>query len=502
MAKLFSGRPTPGQVGLFLFLWLFVGFASGTVTLLGPVRWLTGYVRQAGWGDAIENGLVIGLIGIYVAASFLLSVVLTRTVLASRRWSVRLTLPAAVMATAAGAMWLWMTPALVNSFQPVEVTTLAQFTFGPYPERERFASLQQEGYTGVVSLLSPTLPFEAVLFAREREVAQEFDLELIHAPMLPWVSGNEASLTKIRALIDDTGGRYYVHCYLGRDRTGMVQRLVQRSTPETRVVATPHEFRLREGSSFKRGSFERGEILEVDADVYLTPFPTDDEMLKYFVAADVAHVVSLLDPRNPDDVKLIDKEESVLAQYEVSYHNSPVSWLHYDPESAVAAAEHVRRSPRPVLVHAFRSSGLASSAFRLAYASGLPPIPRSLFEEPMQGGVAQVAGINIVIGPRPAASEFGAYLFDRGIRGLVYIGDARRRDAIEDRARVEVATPMAWQAFLPGDARLFETLSAAGPWYVYGPAIGVVQGRIEDRFLPQRYAIESATAAPAVAAGQ
>ncbi len=475
-----ESRPTPALVGLFLFVWLLVGFFSDTLTLLGPVRWLTGAMRDGGFSDGSERAAVLTVIGAYVASSFFFSLWTTRRVAASSRIVVRGGVPLALLAAAIGAFWMWTTPALVNSFQPVEVTSVSGFTFGPYPERQRFENLVTEGYTGVISLLNPTaVPFEAVLLGRERDLAEEFGIELIHVPLLPWIGGNEESLARVRGLAEQAGGRYYVHCYLGRDRVGMVRRLVEQVTPGMGRDADASIASVAAERAFKRGSFERGAILEVDKGVWFTPFPTDDELLRYFVGSEVRHVVSLLDPDHPSDIQWIDKESSALDLHGVSYRNMPLSRKHYSPAAALAAAEHVRRAERPVFVHGFRSDGFVSDVFRMAYASGLPPIPDGLFDEPMQGGQASIVGVNVVIGPRPAGPEFSTSLYTGGIRSVIYLGDGSRPGARDDRVVVENETSMSWRAMNPDAKSLLETLARGGPWYVYGPGLGVVQERIE-----------------------
>jgi len=494
---------TPARVSVFVFVWLMVGFASGTVTLLGPVRWLTGAMRSGGFSDGSERIAVLVVMAAYVASSFVLSLWTTRRVAATRRASVKAGVPVALLAVAGGAFWLWTSPDLVNSFQPVEITTVAHFTFGPYPDQERMQELVAEGYTGVISLLNPTaVPFEAVLLARERAAADEMGLELVHAPLLPWVGGNSASLEQIRQIASTHQGRYYVHCYLGRDRVGMAQRTIERAVPQARVDLSQRTFALASAPAFVLGSFERGPIHEIDRGVWLTPFPTDDELLRYFVASDIGHVVSLLDPDNPDDVAWIAKESQILAEHAVSYENLPISWQAYSPEAALAAAEHVRGAPRPVLVHGFHSDSMPADAFRLAFAAGVPPIPPGMFDEPLQGGRARIVGVNVVVGSRPSGPEFGTVLFVRGIRSVMYLGDAARADARSDKIIVESETRMRWRALDPDSKVLLRTLSQGGPWYVYGPGLGVAQRRIEERFGPARARLLGPPPSASVAAGQ
>jgi len=210
-----SKRWTPSTVALFLCTWLAVGFASGTLTLLGPVRWVTTAMRDGGASAFAERLAVVAIIATYVLLSFIVSVALVKVAVRRGGWR-RYAVPSGAWLAAAACLWLWMTPQLVNGLQPVQIDTVARFTFGPYPERERFEQLEADGFTAVVSLLHPAVvPFEPTLIARERKLAEEFGLEFIHAPMLPWLGDNAETLDLLRELAGRDNGRYYVHCYLG-----------------------------------------------------------------------------------------------------------------------------------------------------------------------------------------------------------------------------------------------------------------------------------------------
>ncbi len=155
------------DVGAFAVVWLAIGFAAGTMTLLGPVRWVTTAMRDGGSSETAERLAVLAIIGVYVALSFGASMALHRVGQRAVGW--RRFAPAAFAWSAALAcLWLWMTPAVVNGFQPVQVEDVQRFTFGPYPERTQFEQLKADGYTAVVSLLHPAVvPFEPTLLARE-----------------------------------------------------------------------------------------------------------------------------------------------------------------------------------------------------------------------------------------------------------------------------------------------------------------------------------------------
>jgi hypothetical protein len=487
-------KPDPATLALFLGTWLAVGFTFGTLTLLGPVRWITSAMRDAGASEFAERAAVLTVIATYVALSFVFSVFLTRAATGGALWR-RFAVPGTAWIMAVACLWLWMTPALVNGFQPVEIDTVARFTFGPYPERERFEQLRADGFTAVVSLLHPAVvPFEPTLLARERELAEEFGIELIHAPMLPWVGDNADTLVKLKELAVRTSGRYYVHCYLGRDRVGVVRALIERSSDSAVAdvrAAPPTEF------EFDKTHFERGPVTEIDDAVFLGPFPTDEEMMKYVLGGSFASVVSLLDPNNPDDVQWIDKERQLLEEHGVPFSLRPVPWLKYSPNAAQVAADHVRSLPRPVLVHGFRSEGSTAEAFALAYRTGLPAVAPSSFDEPMLGGQAQVLAPNVVIGPRPSGPEFGTYLYARGIRGVVFVGDGDREDAAHDRVVAEREADLEFRAVPAEVGRVAAMVAVDGPWYVYGPGVGQVQKDLATRFARSLAAPESATAAAA-----
>jgi protein tyrosine phosphatase (PTP) superfamily phosphohydrolase (DUF442 family) len=364
--------------------------------------------------------------------------------------------------------------------EPEAFDTVSQFTFGPYPTRERLLQLKQEGYTAVIPLLHPAVvPFEPKLLADEQALAEEIGIEVIHAPMLPWVGENEASLKKIKEIARTGQGRYYVHCYLGKDRVNVVKRIVEQVVGAPAGTESAETRRLLDDED----AFERGKIYHLADQVYVAPYPTDEELFSYILNGSIRHVVSLLDPSNPDDIELIDKEQATFEIYEMPFTLSPISSQPYDPEQVLQVAEHVRTLPRPVVVHAFRSDSLATEAFLQAYMAHVPPLPPSLFQEPMAGGDVTVVAPNIAVGPRPTLSEFSSYLHPRGVRGIVYVGEAGAPDARKDQAAAQAAD-LEWQAFRSDDPSLFETIKSGGPWYVYGPEQSVVQQQIADQLGP------------------
>ena len=115
----------------------------------------------------------------------------------------------------------------------------AQYTFGPYPNAELLAQLKLRKFDTVISLLSPlVIPVEPRLIREERKLFKGSHITLIEAPLLPWIGArqNKRSLALIKKTLQKSKGRYYIHCYLGRDRIRMVMKLVEKYPSRIRVV--------------------------------------------------------------------------------------------------------------------------------------------------------------------------------------------------------------------------------------------------------------------------
>lgn len=509
-----GGKPSRARtVALFGFVWLMVGFASGTLVLLGPVRWLTDAIQAGGYGEAVERTAVIGVIALLVVGSAWLSWWLAKRSVHARTFATSLGIPAATTVLAGTAVWVWMTPDLVNRTAEVELGRHGQFSYGPYPDSARMVQLKDEGYTAVISLLHPAvLPFEPVLLAEEKRIAEATGMSLVHAPMLPWVNDNAGSLETIRELARTGEGKYYVHCYLGRDRVRVVQRIVEQvqntvddlaggPQPGSRTPAGPTTSQSpasrEEPGAAPAGEmepegppavaslerFERGSIFVAPLPVYVTPYPTDGEFLAFVLGEEIRHVVSLLDPENPEDVPWIEKERAVMAEYGMPFTIAPIRDDPFDPQQALAAARTVRGLPHPVIVHAFLTETPATQAFRQALASGLPPVPPSLFRTPLSRGAVDVLAPNVAMGPRPLGPEFGGALARRGIRRVAFVGPVDSPELVEDRAAV-AETELDLHQFEADSPALLPELRRGGPWYVYGPGAESVRGTISQALGP------------------
>jgi len=363
-------RPPPGgtkHLAVVLLFWLAAGFSIGTGTLLGPVRWTVSHARSSGWSQSGENAAIFGIIILLIVVSGLLAFYLARVVSRTENPRVRWGWPLALALSAAGTLHLWLNPSLLLASFGGVTEEGPRFTFGPYPDEKRLRELEAEGYTAVISLLHPAVvPFEPVLIADEERAARRAGIELRHVPMLPWISDNASAIEEIRRLAAAPGGRFYVHCYLGMDRIQLVRRVVEQA--RTAATLTPPSVAI---SLRSVPAFERGNIEELEHDVFLTGLPTESEILRFVLPAGVKRVVCLLDPSDPDSARWIAKERAELAALQIRFELLPLPEGPDRDRRLREAVRAVRGMPRPVIVHAFLapSTGRAptASAFEKAY---------------------------------------------------------------------------------------------------------------------------------------
>lgn len=339
-------------VSLFLLLMAPVGFALGTATLIGPVRWATSALRLRGAPQAVESAAVIAIIITLVICTAVITWLLLG-VISRGNTPVRWGVPLAVVVLAGGAWLLWLDTELMTSVGGSAATTevTSAFTFGPYPDQATIEQLRNSGYTGVISLLHPAVvPFEPQLLAREQLALQRAGLPLIHLPMLPWVSGNGDSLERLTALAREGTGRYYVHCYLGKDRVMIARRIVEQHAPAGALLEGEDRRRTLEN----RTSLERGRLDTLSPSVIVGPYPTPEEFTSFVANGTFDHVVSLLDPEEPGDLTRLEEERAWLSRVQVNLVELP-----FDPptvEREREIARTVKDLEGRVYVHAFFGS--------------------------------------------------------------------------------------------------------------------------------------------------
>lgn len=478
--------PILGRIGVLLGLWLFIGFALGTVFLLFPVRWWANLCRANGWAHSVESGGVAIIILVLVLVSFALANGAMKLFVRSDRPLVRVLLVILAMGAAGTAYWMWINPSMMRGNMAAEQTAGSHFTFGPFPDAARLAELHAQGYTAVISLLHPAVvPFETQLIAREKNEAAAAGIELIHLPMLPWVSENTESLGKLRALAAANKGRYYIHCYLGVDRVNVARRIIEQASGAVAVVEGGG-LATRRGLDVKmrKGGFERGPIFQLEPGLYLTPFPTDGEFVSYILGGEVKHVVALLDPVDAEEKSRIDYERKLLESHSLPFHLVEVGVNRFDSRRILETVQMARKLPRPTVIHSFFSAdpyrAAVAEGVLIAYRTGLPPLPPSMWANAMIDGQPEAIAPHIAIGPKPTVSEFSEFLRARGVWSAIFVGDAGAGALPEATAAAEAGVEL---RTVPADAaQVLELVKSGGPYYLYGPGVGSVKAAIVERY--------------------
>ena len=342
------------------FVWLLLGYATGTLLLLGPVRWVTSTLREAGAPGWQERAAVIAIILLLVGGT-------AWGAWRIQRWSRRSDGSAGsvlahlgLLAAAGTALWLWLTPSVLAPSAPIPQARPG-FTFGAYPEAEDLATLESRGYSAVVSLLHPAVvPAEPRLLAREREAVGKTGLEFIHVPLLPWVGDNEAALEKLERLARERRGeRFFVHCYLGRDRIRLAARVVREAgAPVSFTDETAEALSLADSLQF-----ERGPVRRIADSVWVGPQPTEEEWMAYLLANQVRSVVTVGWPQVPSRLERVVEEAEMLRPYVIDF-------VFVDPETAGRRAREILRLEPPVYVHGFHSPSPELELFLEAVAAG------------------------------------------------------------------------------------------------------------------------------------
>ena len=339
-------QPSAGKFFLtFGYAWFTIGLFTGTLVLVVAVRGILNVLQRLGWGQAAQNRLLIGVILLFVAGSFLLA---RRVVRGLFRISPRARMIAlvalGVLALLSGYAWSNPTRFLA-SFAGTEQTSLSMeggpnFVFGSYPDANRLLQLKKQGVTTVVSLQSPAVLVELSGISAERQAAAAAGLSFIEAPMLPWVSDNTESLEKIRNLALHGKGTYYVHCGLGRDRVNIVKRVIESLQPQTHAhVAATKDLRSAVGFERRTEPFERGMPMKVKDGVWVVPYLNDAEFYGFILQGQPGHVVLVLDARDPEQRGWLADAEKKMKQYAVTYTYFPYPSATGDTSTATIMAK-------------------------------------------------------------------------------------------------------------------------------------------------------------------
>ena len=353
---------------LFLYIWLCIGFPMGLwILLAGPSKWLSEYARSTDMEISKENIFGKLIIILYVIVAFLLALFIHRIIKRSTSKMIKWMLPGILTLILLTSVYIfsfhpqWLIsysgeiPARNVEMKQDENSDQLEFVFGSYPNEEMIKSLKEQGYNGIISLLHElVVPAEPSLMKDEIEIAKKYGIKVINMAMLPWISGNEETLQFAKKFIETEKGLYYVHCYLGRDRVNIFKSAAQKYGVKSTTESTVINRKLED-----KPNWERGDYFKLEDGVYLTPYPTDDEFMKYVLNDYFKTVISLLDNKVERNQKWIRKENKLFSDYPMEYILYPTA-SPFGREDLDQLKTLINGKEKPILLHRFLTKGQVS----------------------------------------------------------------------------------------------------------------------------------------------
>jgi protein tyrosine phosphatase (PTP) superfamily phosphohydrolase (DUF442 family) len=337
-----------------LGFWLWIGFSGGAGVLLLVAAPLESFLAARGASRGQVDIALSVLALAWVAASFLVALCL-EFMPRFRHRKAAIHVAGAVVFVAVFIAFVQAGSGVFSRFRGQTETWSDRFTFGPYPDAEDCRRLRGEGYSAIVSLLNPIIPFEAVLLERERSASGEAGLEFVEIPMLPWITDNRQALDKLAALVRSRKGRYYVHCYLGRHRADLARYTILEIEGQPRRVPAPIALPAR---------FERGVVTRLSDTLIIGPLPTDEEWIEFVMRSGTRHVVCLLDPADTAERAMIEQERETARNLGIDFHLAEAD----DEGAADSTLAMIRALDGAIYVHAYapdrRTDWIATRAGR------------------------------------------------------------------------------------------------------------------------------------------
>lgn len=457
---------------IFIYLFILITLISATLTFTIEliIKSMVTYVRVTGWMAEHQILIIIMVLAICLFFSMLFAKWLSIWMYNTRSLSSKYFLFITLSSTFVILLIYWSTAR--SPFPNILITSKnGRFVAGPYPDNKMLEELKHQGYSSVISLMDPLmLPDEPILISREKKAAAAAGITLIQIPMLPGTMLGLKAQSKIIDMARQPGNyKYYVHDYYGRTRIDLFMDLVNQ-TP----IEKPKLNRLVLPDKYHTLVLERGNAIQIDDHVIVSPKPTTAEIEKYILTSPndavmipIRSVVSL----NADEQ--IQKPENliqVLNSKNIAFLTMPVALYPYDADKILAVAAKVKSLSGGTLVYSYfmPPESIIMSGFIISYFTSLPAIPKQLFaNQPMENGKVEVIGPNTAIGPKPAVSEFTGYLIPRGIRFIGYIGACSGAEYHKDQQAAEAAG-LKWVCLQANNAMLDQVVEKNGPWFIYG----------------------------------
>ena len=335
-------------IATFGFAWLVIGLFTGTFVLVVAVRGILDLVGRLGLSQKGEDRVLIGVILLFIALTFMLARRVVRTLYRQSPTTRRLTL-AVLTIPAALSAYAWTNPArFLARFAGSESTTFAMkggpsFIFGAYPDEARLKQLKAQGVTNVVSLQSPDVVVEISGITEERAATAREGMTFIEAPMLPWVSDNTESLEKIRQIALHGKGSYYIHCGLGRDRVNIAKRVIEAVRPDGDTRLATVDVKSAIGFERRTERFEHGMPMKVRDGAWVVPYLNDAEFYGFILQGQPGHVYMVSDAKDTAQQRWVSGAEKQMKQYAVAFTEVPAG-------APAALVTQLRAQPGPFTV--------------------------------------------------------------------------------------------------------------------------------------------------------
>lgn len=350
----------------FCFFGLSLVFPLGLLMLtVGPSRMLAEKAANENWSHSNESLVQKIAILIFLITVLFITILISRFFYNSQNKTTKglMLLFSGIALMVSLYIFSFRPELLVNSnldYSKFNKSENAEFHFGSYPDAKKIKELKSQNYTAIISLLSEmVIPAEPILMQEELTNTSDIGIKLISIPMLPWIDDNDTSLIKIKNIAHNLKGKYYVHCYLGKDRANVFRNII---VNENSTLKIKSELGTNNIDTLK--SFERGKIIKLQQHVYFTPYPTDDEFFGFILNGKMKNVVSIMDPKTND--VLIEKEHKIMKQYNQKFLFLPISDSTTDKEIQTIV-DSILKLKQPVLINSYSTKSVLSERFIKVY---------------------------------------------------------------------------------------------------------------------------------------
>jgi hypothetical protein len=356
------------NIALLIFLGLSIVLPAGLYMLtVGPSRMIADKARIENWSENQENLIQKITIFIFCILILIITLLLIKKFNKSTPFIQKLILILSSVSLFGTLYIFTFKPELLISNSETndsfEKNEGIEFYFGSYPDADKMEELKSENYTAIISLLhNMVIPAEPILMKKEADNATKTGIKLISIPMLPWIIENDSALIKIKQLAKNAKGKYYVHCYLGKDRVNVFKSIIEK---ENNAIKIKNNFAGRNIDTISK--FERGKIYKLNSDIYLTPYPTDEEFFSFIFNGKIKSVVSLMDTKISGEKPFIIREGNIMKQYNMNFKNFPVKYS--ETNKIKVLLDSINKLPKPLIIHNFSTQSSETEKFVSAIKS-------------------------------------------------------------------------------------------------------------------------------------